>query len=44
MVARDGEMVIFSNTTKPGSTISYTTDEWREFVAGVKLGDFDDIG
>jgi hypothetical protein len=34
----------FGNTTKPDSTITYTADEWREFVAGVRRGDFDDIG
>jgi predicted secreted Zn-dependent protease len=44
MVARDGEVIVFGNTTEPGSTITYTTHEWREFIAGVKLGDFDDIG
>lgn len=44
MVARDGEKVIFGNTTESGSTIIYTANEWREFIAGVKLGDFDDIG
>ncbi len=44
MVARDGGKVIFGNTTESGSTIIYTANEWREFIAGVKLGDFDDIG
>jgi uncharacterized protein DUF397 len=44
MVARDGERIFFGNTTKPDSTITYTADEWREFVAGVRRGDFDDIG
>jgi hypothetical protein len=43
-VARDGERIFFGNTTKPDSTITYTADEWREFVAGVRRGDFDDIG
>jgi hypothetical protein len=43
-VARDGERIFFGNTTKPDSTITYTADEGREFVAGVRRGDFDDIG
>ena len=43
-VARDGERIFFGNTTKPDSTITYTADEWREFVAGVRRGDFDDMG
>jgi hypothetical protein len=44
MVARDGDSVIFGNTTDPGGAIySYTTAEWQQFVVGVKQGDFDDI-
>jgi hypothetical protein len=44
MVARDGESVVFGNTTDPnGSTYSYTTAEWQQFVIGVKQGDFDGI-
>jgi hypothetical protein len=44
MVARNGDSVIFGNTTNPGgATYSYTTAEWQQFVVGVKQGDFDDI-
>lgn len=44
-VARWGEAVIIGNTDNPESTISeFTQDEWRHFIAGVKLGDFDEIG
>jgi predicted secreted Zn-dependent protease len=44
MVAADGDMVLFGNTSEPGgSVLAYTKDEWREFVAGVKLGHFEDI-
>ena len=43
-VARDGEFVIIGNTVNPAGSISqFTVDEWRHFVAGVKLGDFDGI-
>jgi predicted secreted Zn-dependent protease len=44
MVAADGDMVLFGNTTEPGGPVlSYTRDEWHEFVAGVKLGHFEGI-
>jgi predicted secreted Zn-dependent protease len=44
MVARDGDSVVFGNTTDPdGATYSYTTTEWRQFIIGVKQGDFDGI-
>jgi hypothetical protein len=43
-VARDGGLVVFGNTARPNDpVIAYTTAEWKEFIAGVKLGDFDDI-
>lgn len=43
-VARKGEVVIIGNTAKPGGPFSeFTVDEWRHFLAGVKLGDFDGI-
>jgi hypothetical protein len=44
MVARDGDNVVFGNTSKPDDPVySYTWAEWKEFIAGVKLGDFDGI-
>ena len=43
-VARQGEFVLIGNTNNPEAPINeFTTDEWRHFLAGVKLGDFDDI-
>jgi predicted secreted Zn-dependent protease len=43
-VARKDEFVIIGNTANPTGPFSqFTTDEWRHFVAGVKLGDFDEI-
>jgi len=43
-VARAGEFVVIGNTTKPEGPVSeFTVDEWRHFLAGVKLGDFDGI-
>ncbi len=43
-VARQGEFVIIGNTSTPDSPISkFTVEEWGAFLAGVKLGDFDDL-
>jgi predicted secreted Zn-dependent protease len=43
-VARQGELVVIGNTANPvGPFNEFTADEWRHFVAGVKLGDFDEI-
>ncbi len=43
-VARHGESVVFGNTSQPdGPVYAYTKTEWKEFLAGAKLGDFDDI-
>jgi predicted secreted Zn-dependent protease len=45
MVARYDDSVVLGNTTRPdGPVYAYTRAEWKEFIAGVKLGDFDDIG
>ncbi len=44
-VARQGEFVVIGNTGDPGGPISkFTVDEWNAFLAGAKLGDFDDLG
>lgn len=43
-VARRGDSVFIGNTNKPEGPISeFTTDEWHQFLAGAKLGDFDGI-
>lgn len=43
-VARLGEFVLIGNTNDPtGPVGEFTTDEWRQFLAGAKLGDFDGI-
>jgi Domain of unknown function (DUF397) len=44
MVARHQDSVVLGNTTQPdGPTLACTGAEWTQFVAGVKLGDFDDL-
>jgi predicted secreted Zn-dependent protease len=43
-VARRGNAVYIRNTNDPEGPIStFTAEEWRQFLAGVKLGDFDEI-
>jgi hypothetical protein len=44
MVARHGDSVVFGDTNQPGGpAYAYTRAEWKEFLVGAKLGDFDDI-
>jgi hypothetical protein len=43
-VARRGKYVFIANTSNPQGPVSeFTTDEWRQFLAGAKQGHFDDI-
>lgn len=44
MVARHGDVILISNTNQSEGPVNmFTKDEWREFLAGVKQGDFDDL-
>lgn len=44
MVARQGDSVMFGNTARPDGPVSvYTRAEFREFLAGAKRGEFDDL-
>jgi hypothetical protein len=43
-VARQGDVVLVQNTSRPeGPICEFTPDEWRKFLDGAKLGDFDGI-
>ena len=43
-VARRGDAVLIGNTSDPQAPVSeFTVSEWQQFLAGVKLGDFDKI-
>jgi hypothetical protein len=43
-VARQGEFVLIGNTSDSETPVSrFTSQEWKAFVTGVKLGDFDDL-
>jgi predicted secreted Zn-dependent protease len=45
MVAAQGDFVFVGNSDQPAGPVNkYTRAEWREFLAGAKLGDFDDLG
>jgi hypothetical protein len=36
-------MVVVGDTKDPGAMLSYTKDEFRTFVEGIRQGDFDDL-
>jgi len=43
-VARQGEFVLVGSTSNPEIPVSkFTLEEWAEFLAGAKLGDFDNL-
>jgi hypothetical protein len=44
IAARQGDSVVLGNSSQPGGPVSvYTRAEFREFLAGAKLGDFDEL-
>jgi hypothetical protein len=42
-VARLGESILIGSEDSEGPITKFTIEEWREFIAGVKQGDFDGI-
>jgi Domain of unknown function (DUF397) len=43
-IARQDDLVLIRNTSRPeGPICEFTADEWRKFLDGAKLGDFDGI-
>lgn len=43
-VARSGDTIFIGNTNGADGVVNeFTVDEWRQFLAGAKLGDFDGI-
>jgi hypothetical protein len=42
-VARSGDMVVIGDSKDPRAMLSYTQDEFRTFVDGIRQGDFDDL-
>ncbi len=44
MVARRGDQVLVGSTTQPDGPVSeFSKDEWRQFLMGAKLGEFDEF-
>jgi hypothetical protein len=42
-VARKGDSVLIRRINPEGPITEFTMEEWLHFIAGAKLGDFDDI-
>ena len=41
--AVEGGIAVRDSKDPQGAVLRYTADEWRDFVAGAKNGDFDDL-
>jgi Domain of unknown function (DUF397) len=40
-----GRLILMRDSKNPdGPVLAFTEDEWRAFIAGVKDGEFDDLG
>ena len=43
-VATKGRMILIGDSKSPGGPVlTYTANEWRDFLTGAKNGDFDDL-
>jgi Domain of unknown function (DUF397) len=43
-VTRRGDLILIGNTSDPGGPANeFTVEEWLQFLAGAKRGDFDNI-
>jgi hypothetical protein len=43
-VAVSDQLILIADTKKPdGPVLSYTPEEWHDFLTGAKNGDFDDL-
>ena len=36
-----GDRVLVRNSTTPGKVVVFTKDEWRAFIDGVRVGEFE---
>jgi uncharacterized protein DUF397 len=36
-----GDRIVVRNSTAPGKVVVFTKEEWRAFVAGVRVGEFE---
>ena len=39
-----GQVLVRDSKLAASPVLTYTRDEWRAFLAGVKAGEFDDVG
>jgi Domain of unknown function (DUF397) len=42
-IAKQGNMIILRNSTRPRKIVRYTADEWRAFTSGLMAGEFQDL-
>lgn len=43
-VTRRGDLILIGNTSDPSGPVNeFTVEEWLQFLAGAKRGDFDNI-
>lgn len=44
IISRQGDSILIGNSGQPtGPFNTFSRAEWKEFLAGAKLGDFDDL-
>ena len=36
-----GDEILVRNSTAPGEIVSFSKDEWKAFVSGVRIGEFE---
>jgi hypothetical protein len=43
-VAQESGVILVRNSQRPGQILEFTDSEWIAFAAGLKAGEFDDLG
>ena len=43
-ISRQDDRIVLRNSALPRAVVRYTPEEWRAFVAGLRAGEFDDLG
>ncbi len=43
-VSKQGDLIVLRNSTVPGAEVRYSVAEWQALVAGLRGGEFDDLG
>jgi hypothetical protein len=42
-IAQENGLVVLRNSSKPGTQLSYTREEWQAFARGLEAGEFDEV-